>query len=316
MILFVAPDTELNIVRLKECCEWSNIEHFHLDTLNLQNYQWVARQEGGMWQELSVVDRRGVALHWQDVSGIWCREANFASRFTPPSERNLVFHECKYLLDLYLAQFDFRLWMNQPSLVRTLNNRLLQMTWAKSLGFAIPETIVTNKPGEARAFLGRCGEVIVKRISAGGEREDGDRILFASKLSIADADLLDHVTYCPTLLQKCIDKAVEFRLTVVDDEIFVAAFDPKSDGHTEVDSRLWQLTDSRFYRATLPSGVGERAKELTKRVGLRYAAIDLILDEHGDVYFLEFNCSGQWGFVEHSTGLPISERIISSLART
>ncbi len=41
------------------------------------------------------------------------------------------------------------------------------------------------------------------------------------------------------------------------------------------------------------------------RFELQYAAIDLILDRDGRYVFLEINPSGQFGWIEDFTGLPI-----------
>jgi hypothetical protein len=52
-----------------------------------------------------------------------------------------------------------------------------------------------------------------------------------------------------------------------------------------------------------------------RRLGLHYGAVDMRRTEAGEHYFLEVNPAGQWHFVEHRTGLPISEAIADELAR-
>jgi len=48
-------------------------------------------------------------------------------------------------------------------------------------------------------------------------------------------------------------------------------------------------------------------------LGLRFAAIDLVLDQTGEYWFLEANPNGQWAWIESRTGLPISSAIVDEL---
>jgi glutathione synthase/RimK-type ligase-like ATP-grasp enzyme len=54
---------------------------------------------------------------------------------------------------------------------------------------------------------------------------------------------------------------------------------------------------------------------MTRALGLKFSAIDLVVDVHGDVWFLELNPNGQWGFVELATGQPIGAAMAALLER-
>ena len=62
----------------------------------------------------------------------------------------------------------------------------------------------------------------------------------------------------------------------------------------------------------LPMDVSKMITKLTSALDLVYGAIDMIVTPEGEHVFLEINPSGQFGFVEQSTGLPI----LSCLADT
>ena len=62
----------------------------------------------------------------------------------------------------------------------------------------------------------------------------------------------------------------------------------------------------------LSPDIEELVLKLTSALGLVYGAIDMIVTPEGEHVFLEINPSGQFGFIEQSTGLPI----LSSLADT
>jgi glutathione synthase/RimK-type ligase-like ATP-grasp enzyme len=59
--------------------------------------------------------------------------------------------------------------------------------------------------------------------------------------------------------------------------------------------------------------VEEKCILLAARLGLRFAAIDLILDRTGEYWFLEANPNGQWAWIESRTGLAISSAIVDEL---
>ncbi len=52
-----------------------------------------------------------------------------------------------------------------------------------------------------------------------------------------------------------------------------------------------------------------------RRAGLRFGAFDLAEDAEGQLWFLECNPNGQWGWIESATGLPITDAIVSELLR-
>ena len=53
---------------------------------------------------------------------------------------------------------------------------------------------------------------------------------------------------------------------------------------------------------------------LMQRLGLAYAAIDLVVTPDDELYFLELNESGQFLFVESHTELPITDALATMLA--
>jgi glutathione synthase/RimK-type ligase-like ATP-grasp enzyme len=63
----------------------------------------------------------------------------------------------------------------------------------------------------------------------------------------------------------------------------------------------------------LPAEVERRCVELTRRLGLVYGAIDLIVTPAGEYVFLEINPTGEYGWIEDATGLPISDAICDLL---
>jgi glutathione synthase/RimK-type ligase-like ATP-grasp enzyme len=80
----------------------------------------------------------------------------------------------------------------------------------------------------------------------------------------------------------------------------------RHDWRVEQDANVW-----RPHR--LPGAVTERLLALLTRLGLNYAACDLILTPDGRYVFLEVNSHGMFTWIEEQTGLAISQAIAELL---
>lgn len=52
---------------------------------------------------------------------------------------------------------------------------------------------------------------------------------------------------------------------------------------------------------------------LLAAMGLRFGALDFIVDPDGQWWFLEINPNGQWAWIEDEIGLPISSALADAL---
>ena len=66
------------------------------------------------------------------------------------------------------------------------------------------------------------------------------------------------------------------------------------------------LTFSEF---TLDKATQKLCLSLVRRLKLHFAAIDMIMDMSGRLWFIEANPNGQWAFIEEATGQPIGQAI-------
>jgi len=65
----------------------------------------------------------------------------------------------------------------------------------------------------------------------------------------------------------------------------------------------------------LPTEVAKACIALTQNLGLRFGALDFVLDPVGQLWFLEINPNGQWAWIETRTGHPIAAAIVTELER-
>ncbi len=138
----------------------------------------------------------------------------------------------------------------------------------------VPETISSNDPGTAAAFVERHGEVVAKpAIGVGSTRLVDDR----------DRGRLAEVALCPVLLQQFV-RGQTLRLHVVGDKV-VLPLEIDTQGH--VDSRT-APTDFRF--AAMRRRHRTAVVRATRLLGLHYAAWDAIVGaDDGELYLLDCN---------------------------
>ncbi len=201
-------------------------------------------------------------------------------------------------------------WLNSPAAMRGAESKLRQLELASEIGLNCPDTMITNSWDALRQTFG-SGEVIFKALR-GQVRIDGeDRIVFTQQISLHAFSNTPEVLPYPGLIQTRIEGAKEWRVTIVDDQVFpVAVYIPRG----TIDWRKEQLRgQARFVLAELDLGIQEALVKLVGQLGLRYAAIDLMETPSGEYVFLEANANGQYSWLETELRLPISDAIASAL---
>jgi hypothetical protein len=189
----------------------------------------------------------------------------------------------------HVARLEYELWQWTATTTATVVNRLaaaasnsakpIQTRAARACGFGVPDTLLTNDLGQARAFAARHGLVIYK--AAGGTRT------YTGLLDLADTRRLERLSTCPTYFQRYI-AGTNVRVHVVGTEAFPVEI----------------ISDAIDYRAApcdmgpvrLPESVAEMCRAVTKALDLLVAGLDLIRTPDGGWYFLEANPSPAFTF--------------------
>lgn len=107
-------------------------------------------------------------------------------------------------------------------------------------------------------------------------------------------------------------KKVELRITVVGDHVFPAAI---SYAHAERAAVDWRTAyqDLRYGIHQLPQGIHYKCLALVHKLGLSFAAFDMIVTPDDRYVFLELNPNGQWQWIERATGFLINEMLVDLL---
>ncbi len=243
----------------------------------------------------------------------------------PPrlSERTLSFlsNQWRGMYGVLLGLFEADV-INPPTAVLRFSNKLVQQSHAAAVGFNIPPSIVTNQRQDALAFLTSQGSSISKSIGDATVRkdpldeEDLDSGLMTMEVT---CEQLTSTTYeqfrlAPCFIQKGIQKAYELRIVFVDDTAFAFRVDSQEHKLTSTD---WRYGNSflPFEPVQLPVDVLDMLKTLMKRSRLHTGSVDIVVDTHGDYWFLEVNQDGAWGWLDDIVGGKIGDAFASVFCR-
>lgn len=253
------------------------------------------------------------------VSTVWYRRPErLISEAIPNSpEGKCILDEWSEALEGFFAHIPAHRWINLPASNALASRKLEQLTRAQQLGLAIPETLVTQDVAELRQFFDRQnGEIIVKPLgTAYIERplEEHDSLIFTNRVKAIDLDELDDLKRCPTLFQQAIRKRTDVRISVIDQMIHAVELTAADeDGNQRCDIRRNNMADVAYKSTTLPTAIAERLLDLMSSYSLRFAAIDMAVDQDDQWYFFEINPNGQWAWLDLCGATNIGDSLMST----
>ena len=222
------------------------------------------------------------------------------------------FGEWRALLQSIYSELRGR-WLNEPHCIEMAENKVRQLQIANSLGFLIPRTVVSNNPTEVAKFVARHPSIAKPLRSGSLGASTRPEIVFTTRLySIDDIDF-DSINVAPFIVQEEIPKSADIRVTVVGESIFATKIDSQEHEESTVDWRRGDVREMKYSIYHLPEYLKNSCVSLVKALGLRFGAIDLVLDRSQRHWFLEINPNGQWGWIQMKTGQPIAGAIVDEL---
>ncbi|MGH3646282.1 MAG: ATP-grasp ribosomal peptide maturase [Micromonosporaceae bacterium] len=255
--------------------------------------------------------------HWKvDLVGlrsVWYRRPTafaFPDTMSAPERRHAAM-EAKYGLGGVLNSLPV-LWANHPAAEADASYKPRQLVTAQVCGLEAPRTLITNQPAAVRNFARDIGKVLIKPVGSMYVFEE-DQVKAAHTRILTHEDLSDLAGGEVTahLFQEWLDKAYEVRLTVVGERLFPVAIHAGSDAawvdwRTDYDALSYEVVQA-------PEPVVAGVRRYMQSFGLTFGAFDFVVAPDGAWRFLECNSGGQFGWIEHRTGLPISDGIADLL---
>lgn len=268
--------------------------------------------------ECILFDENKSALELSQIKSIWYRRPNrFNLDIKDPVQRNFCESELVDFLNGLWFSTKGVFWLNNPYNLEKARKKVLQLKIAREIGLRIPQTTITNNPERVREFFMQCnGKMIYKTLKESflGYEDKGFHVP-TTLLQEEHLQKLSLISRTPSLFQEYIEKSYEVRVTIVGDKIFAAKIDSQSNPLTSIDWRHPDLIDKIPYEPILiPEEVRIKCNNLMSILGIQFGALDFIVNKNGEYVFLEINPNGQWYWIEHLTGLLISDALCDILA--
>lgn len=246
----------------------------------------------------------GTSAQLAEARSVWCRRyftPNFDPSLSDGCDRDFVRRQWTELLWGTVCAMGVPL-VSDPHRQQAAS-KPLQLELARAAGMQVPDTLISNEADAVLEFVERHhGRVIHKTLAAAI-----DQLLFTKRWQASDREALGTLELAPAIFQQQVGGRREVRVTVVGERIFAAEFELGN----AVDGRL--DIDVEFVPHTLPESVRQQLLGLLDALQLRYATVDLRIDENGDYVFLELNPQGQFLYMEIKTGMPVSEAVADLL---
>jgi RimK-like ATP-grasp domain len=191
--------------------------------------------------------------------------------------------------------------VNRPSAMAANGSKPYQARLIASLGFSVPETLVTTDPEAAAEFWRRHERVVYKSIS-------GVRSVVA-RLTPEHQERLRNVSWCPTQFQQWI-AGEDVRVHVVGDEVFSCQVKSTADDYRYASGNAAVSIEP----LELPIEVAERCIAAAHAMELPVAGLDLRYSSAGDWYCFEVNPSPGFSYFQRQAGQQIDVAIAALLA--
>lgn len=307
-VLIVSNEQDVSVDWVVRLLRERDVPALRLNTERSLDWQVVACPLSGA-VKLTVPPRGDVDL--SDLRSIWYRRPEPPALVSEATDaENAVIRQQWRSVIEGLCNLPGLVVVNHPSASTRAESKLWQLREAQAVGFDVPRTLITNVASEARRFAGENAPVVVKALDAPFVDEpERPRFMFTTRVDRALLERMAAHEAAPLLFQAEVQNKLDVRVTVVGSDVFAA----QTTSGEEVDWRA--ATDKPPFRLhDLPPDVAELCRALTRRMGLSFAGIDLLLDREGRYFFLESNPNGEWGWLQKTVPLPIAEALVRLLA--
>ncbi len=261
-------------------------------------------------------------LNLKEVSAVWYRRIAIGARIPHNMDKQLrkaSIQESRTTIAGMIASIK-GFHLDKVVNIRLAENKQLQLQVAEEIGLNIPRTLITNNPEAVKQFAEECEQgIVTKMLSSFAiyNKQGEEKVVFTNPVTSEDINNLDGLNLCPMTFQEKIPKALELRTIIVGKHIFTAAVDSQVLQKSRYDWRrqgvallnVWENHD-------LPKEVEQKLLQLMSYFGLNYGAIDIILTPDDEYIFLEVNPVGEFFWLEHCPGLPISQAIAEILVNS
>ncbi|QIR85114.1 RimK family alpha-L-glutamate ligase [Paracoccus sp. AK26] len=138
-----------------------------------------------------------------------------------PSSSQYAREEWIYLLRSLYLEIGKR-WLNHPNHIQLAEDKSKQLNYAQKIGFLVPETVITNRKDDVvELFSG--GDVVAKPLKHSLISGENEKVIYTSLVHSIDDIEEDSLKVVPAIFQRKIEKSVDLRVVVVENDVFCVA---------------------------------------------------------------------------------------------
>ena len=206
-----------------------------------------------------------------------------------------------------LIIFNKATWYNNPSDTYKAEIKSYQLNIASKIGFLVPDTIITNYINPAKYKHKRVAIKSIDTALISNKSEEG--FVYTNIYPIEELTSAHYTS--PFFIQEALLPKVDIRVTVVKDSVI--GVDIRGHDLLDEDWRKYKyhLTYSLI---SLPKEIESKCISLLEELNLNFGAIDLVIVD-GRYYFIEINPTGEWSWLQQSTGYKFDALITKHLAK-
>lgn len=273
-----------------------------------------------------IIEQNGRRISILQISGVWIKrqsvlvtsdEEQSYCGFADYYNYKLWKDEWNSIIKQLLAHLSYIgiPFFDEANTLLLAEKKILQLDTARAVGFNTPATIVSNSKPQIIYFLNHHdGEGILKLSTQPTFNKNNEvYFIFANKVSISDFDEMDTTINSPFIIQNYIQKQYEVRYTFVNGEHFVCKIDSQLSDKSKIDFRRYDFANTPYVAIEAPERIRDMVALFMSKFNLNYGALDFVVDPNNNWFFLEVNPVGQYGWIEHLTGLKITDAILRYL---
>lgn len=259
---------------------------------------WEPAPSAGRAPTLPTIDggmvdvRRLDLVWWRRVNG----EPQIPDAVADPAARDLIANDCRGTLIGILDSAFRGHWVSHYEATRRAEMKLVQLGAAVRAGLRTPRTLVSQDPGQIRAFCAALDYRVVAKTVAGTRKAGLAVGRVTPAMLAADAPL----RLSPVIYQEVIEGTRHLRVHACGDRFLTALITTE-----DVDWRM-HLDRVRVERYALAPELERRLSQLLIDLGLRAGVFDLKLAADGEPVWFEVNPQGQFLFIEGLGGLELT----------
>ena len=309
MILIAGIPTESPVARAIEAAEDNGIAHVVFDqrnhaecdlTLTLDPFAGWRGTLSGPGLDIDLASLSGIYVRLMDDRFLPGVEAT--DPFAPPGSVALFHKRLHDWLDIAPGRIASR-----PRAMLSNMSKPYQANFIRRAGFRIPETLITNDPDQALAFVAHCkaeGDAVIYK-SISGTRS------IVQAFTDADRERLGRIRWCPVQFQRQV-RGQDIRVHVIGNQCFATGIHSEATDYRYAQRQSGEAAELSI--TTLPDSVNRACVALSGLLELPFTGIDLRVTPDGDYYCFEANPCPAYSYYESHTGAPIARALVRWLA--